>query len=589
MPISTLPNPSALQGSTALTTFKVEADGNLLIGVVRIQIDKALNTIPKAYILLDDGDVAQQNFEHSEHDFTVPGKPIRVTCGYNTTNDEILFEGEIVTQKIKVMSSGKTRLELICKDPCYKMAIDKKSKYYQNVSEKDILEELAENYEGISASYDTISLFEVSQFKHSSLIQHNISDWDYLMSRFEQSTSFAIVNNGTIEVKAIPTYTVATFGLEFGRDVISMDLELDSQSQHEQVTTVAWDDTKQEIVEATSTSTSLPEQGNIGTEILTNANQSSFTIKHSGNVSSDQLRHWANSKKLRSELSKITGHVSFQGSSLPVLNTFISIGGISSRFNGPCLITGIEHEIVRGDWVTKVKIGLNPFSHADRHPEKEKVELTTSGAISGFYTGIVKQVADDPQDNLRILVNIPTIQTDEEATWMRLVSLDASETKGFVNRPDKGDEVLVGFLNNDVNQGVILGALFSKKNPGSPLLEPIEDNNKKGWVIKKDMHLIFDSKDDIVELVTEKGNKILIDKDVIEISDQFSNKVLMDSNGITLKSDGNIELKTSKGDVKISAKSIDLSATSSMKAKGGTATLEGSSSTTIKGSMVQIN
>ena len=80
----------------------------------------------------------------------------------------------------------------------------------------------------------------------------------------------------------------------------------------------------------------------------------------------------------------------------------------------------------------------------------------TSGAISGFYTGIVKEVSGDPDKNLRILVNIPTIQSNEEATWMRLASLDASETKGFVNRPDKKDEVLVGFLNNDVNQGVVL-------------------------------------------------------------------------------------------------------------------------------------
>lgn len=588
MPIGTLPNPTALQGSTALTTFKVEADGNLIVGVISIKIDKALNSIPKAYVLLEDGNVAQQNFEQSEHEFTIPGKPIRISCGYNT-DDDTLFEGEVVTQKIKVTASGKTQLELICKDPCYKMAIDKKSNYFENVSEKDILEELVNNYEGIEANYDTTSLLDVSQIKYKSLIQHNISDWDYLMSRLEQSSSFVIANNGTIEVKGIPTFTLEAFSLEFGRDIITMDLELDSQSQHSQITSIAWDETTQEIVQATSTSSSLQDQGNVSTDTLSNANQSSFTIKHSGNVSSDQLQQWANSKKLRSELSRITGRISFQGSVLPTLNTYISIGGISSRFNGPCLITGINHDIIRGDWVTTVKIGLSPFSHSDRHQEKEKVENMTSGSISGFYTGIVKEVSGDPDENLRILVNIPTIQSNEEATWMRLVSLDASETKGFVNRPDKEDEVLVGFLNNDVNQGVVLGALFSKKYPGSPLLEPAEDNNKKGWVIKEDMHLIFDSKDDIVELVTAKGNSIRIDQEIIEVSDQFSNKLIMDSNGIELKSDGNIKMTASSGDIIINGKSIDISATSSLNAKGGTATLEGSSSTTIKGSTVQIN
>lgn len=588
MPIGTLPNPSALQGSTALTTFKVVADDNLLSGVISIRIDKALNCIPKAYVVLEDGDIAQQNFEQSDQEFTIPGKSIRISCGYNS-NEEVLYEGEIVTQRIKATISGKTQLELICKDPCYKMTIDKKSHYFENVNQQDILDELVGNYQDLDTSYDALSLSTVNQISYSSLIQHNISDWDYLISRFEQTSSFAIVENGVINVKGIPSLTAAAFSLEFGRDIINMDLELDSQTQHDKVSSIAWDDTIQEIIKVTSDQPSLPDHGNVSANDLSNSNHSTFTIKHSGNVKDQQLKQWANSKKLRSELSRITGHISFQGSTLPKLNEYIKIDGISSRFNGPCLITGINHEIVRGDWITKVKIGLSPYSHSDHHPEKEKVEHMTGGAISGLYTGKVIQVVDDPEDNLRLLITIPTIQSNDEATWMRLSSLDASENKGFVNRPDVDDEVLVGFLNNDINQGVVLGALFSKKHPGSSLLEPTEKNNKKGWVIKKDMHLIFDSEDDIVELGTAPGNLIRIDQNVITISDQFDNKLTMDSAGIALNSNGDIKMTANGGNIVINGKSIEMSATTNLKAKGAMASLEGDSSTTIKGGIVQIN
>jgi len=162
------------------------------------------------------------------------------------------------------------------------------------------------------------------------------------------------------------------------------------------------------------------------------------------------------------------------------------------------------------------------------------------------------------------------------------------EATGFVNRPDIGDEVIIGFLNNDLNQGVILGVLYSQKHPGSDVLAPVEENNKKGWVIKEDMHLLFDRDEDIVELVSAKGKSILVDQDTITINDENANEIIFDSSGITFSSSKDLKLKAD-GDLVMEAQNVDIKANIAFSAKGNTANLEGSSNNTIKGGIVQIN
>ena len=85
--------------SSDLVTFKILVDGNELsnaYSVLSIVVEKELNRIPTAKIVLLDGDPATQDFNLSNQDLLVPGKEIEITAG------EILKISErLITDSIK--------------------------------------------------------------------------------------------------------------------------------------------------------------------------------------------------------------------------------------------------------------------------------------------------------------------------------------------------------------------------------------------------------------------------------------------------------------------------------------------------------
>jgi uncharacterized protein involved in type VI secretion and phage assembly len=184
-------------------------------------------------------------------------------------------------------------------------------------------------------------------------------------------------------------------------------------------------------------------------------------------------------------------------------------------------------------------------------------------------------------------VKIPIINNSEQGIWCRLALLDAGENRGSIFRPDLGDEVVIGFINEDPNDAIILGMLNSSAKP-APF--PGEDaNNIKGFVTRSEMKFLFDDDAKSITMETPSGKKISLNDDEIKLEDENSNVIIMDSKGISIDSAGNIAIN-SKGDVTIEGVNVNIKASAQLKAEG-TAGSEISSNaiTVVKGSLVQIN
>lgn len=63
----------------------------------------------------------------------------------------------------------------------------------------------------------------------------------------------------------------------------------------------------------------------------------------------------------------VRGTVKFQGSSLVLPGTMVTLAGLGKRFNGDAPVSGVAHEISEGNWITEVTIGLPPAEFAT-HP-----------------------------------------------------------------------------------------------------------------------------------------------------------------------------------------------------------------------------
>ena len=186
-----------------------------------------------------------------------------------------------------------------------------------------------------------------------------------------------------------------------------------------------------------------------------------------------------------------------------------------------------------------------------------------------------------------------------------MVHLYATNKAGSFFIPEVGDEVLLGFLNNDPRFPVILGMMYSKKN--APPYTPDKKNPIKAFVTKNQLKMVFEDEKKNIIIETPSKNIITISDEnkKITIEDQNKNKIEMSSSGIVMdspkdiniKAKGkinieamqNITIKSSGGDVASQGLNVKAKANIQYSAQGTMAELKGSAQTTVKGGIVMIN
>ena len=217
----------------------------------------------------------------------------------------------------------------------------------------------------------------------------------------------------------------------------------------------------------------------------------------------------------------------------------------------------------------------------------------------------MKQLDKDPAKEKRILVEIPLMNGTKNDIWARWCSMYAGTDRGYFFVPEIGDEVLLGFIDDDPCCPVILGGLYSSKLP--PPYEMEAENFRKGIVTKEGMKIVFDEEKKVITFETPGNNKIELSDDgkFIRLTDRNRNKMTMDDNGILLSSSGKITLKaekdividtvgnvnmTSNRDIVLEGGNVNAKARIGFTAKGNaTAEISASGQTTIKGGIVMIN
>jgi uncharacterized protein involved in type VI secretion and phage assembly len=275
----------------------------------------------------------------------------------------------------------------------------------------------------------------------------------------------------------------------------------------------------------------------------------------------------------------------------------VKLTGVGDRFNGNVYITAIKHDVSGGSWYTHIQFGLDPERYANLYQNiSDPPAAGLTGSIQGLQIGVVVQLQSDPDGDFRILVKVPMIDPDGQGIWTRVASLDAGSDRGAFFMPEIGDEVIVGFINNDPRHAVMLGMLHSSAK--SAPINPQDANNEKGFTTRSKMHIHFDDQTKTITIDTPAGNSIELDEQgmKIEIKDQNSNKVTMDTSGITLDSPMNVTIKagvnlslSAGASLSIGAVSLGVNADADIQLKGAALTMQASGIAQIQGSLVQIN
>jgi len=573
--------------NTDLVSIEIRIDGTVIdpnIGIIRIDVEHGMNSIPKAYLLIQDGDVATQDFAQSNSDDFIPGKVIDIQAGYNNTVASI-FQGVIIKQRVKAQKRGGTSLQIECRDLVYKMTLDRKSTYFKDVSNEDIFQALVGQYSGLSFQNHSLGL----PTTFPEVTQYQMTDWDFFMMRLEHAGMYAIIENGKINTHSLPAAYIPSLKVEMGVNLFSFDIEMDSRNQFEAIKAKSWNPSNLSILEAEATSISTPSQGNLTAKKLAAVAAQEKNLVHGGALSQDALDAWVEAQTVKAEMSKLKGTLVFQGNGEVLPGNCIEVAGISDRYNGTAFVSGVQHSIGQGDWETTAEIGFSPKWHYEIFEPNAIPGSGISTAISGLQIGIITQLEGDPDGNERLLVRLPIINDSDEGNWMRWASLDAGAERGMIFRPEIGDEVVVGFLNDDPNQGVILGSLHSSGN-AAPIIAS-DDNHEKGYVSRSQLKVLFDDDKKIVTLSTPNGNECVLsdDEGSISLQDENGNSITLNRDGIEIKSAGEISIKAGR-DLLVEGVNVQQKASASFKAEGGAgAELSTSAILTLKGSLVKIN
>ena len=586
----TIPNESLHD----LITFDILSEGqpiNSGYQVLSLSVSKEINRIPTAKIVFIDGDASEEKFEISDTSDFIPGKKIQIKLGRDSSNTTV-FKGIVTKHAIKIRGNGASMLIVECKDEAVKMTLGRHSKYFEQMKDSDAIEQLIGNYSGLTKDVETTTL------KHRELVQHHVSDWDFMLLRADANGKLVVVSDGKISVKKPDTSASSVLTLGYGSTIYEFEAEIDARTQWQAVKSRSWDYTNQATVEAESSSSSVTELGNIsGSSIAQGTAPQYFEMMHSGKVQQEELQALSNALMQRSRLSKVRGRVKFLGSSLVNVAQMIDLQGVGDRFNGKAFVVGVYHEVENGTWFTHCQFGLSPERYAVETSNIEDAAASGLAAgVQGLQIGVVVQLEQDPEGEDRILVRLPTLDANNQGIWMRVASLDAGNGRGAFFRPEVGDEVIVGFINDDPRDGVVLGMLHSSKNP-APIVAK-DTNHEKGFTTRSKMHIAFDDEKKRISIDTPSKNSIVIDESEksIVITDQNNNTIKMTTSGIEIKSPKNITVDagmvlTLKGgqSVEISAPQIAVKADASVEIKGAMTKMAASGIAEVSGSLVKIN
>ncbi len=558
--------------------------------VISIVISREVNRIPTAQIRLRDGSAAEETFEISNTDDFAPGKKITIKLGRDGDND-VAFEGIIIRHGIKVSESGESNLLVECKDEAVKMTIGRHSRYFEDISDQQVMEELISAY-GLTPD------IEETGPQHRELVQHHTTDWDFLLARAEANGKLVFVENGTIKAESPKTSEEPEISLHYGQNLLEIEAEMDARTQWSKVKGTAWDFANQDLFEAETESVNYNEHGNIRGEDLAGAvNLDEFDLRHSGHVMEEELREWVNACMLKSRMSKIRGRAKVRDGYLGFLpGKMVNLAGVGQRFEGNAFISAVRHEMRSGAWDSHIQFGLDPRWIT---ATEDVIDIPSGGLIPGvrgLQVGKVVQLENDPEGEHRIRVKIPVVDNESAGIWCRIACLDAGDGRGSFFRPELDDEVIVGFVNDDPRDAIVLGMMNSSALPAP--LDASDDNHEKGFFTRSGMRIHFEDNDKTITIDTPAGNSIKMDESgqTVEVKDQSSNSVKMSTTGIEINSP--LEVKITAGTsltlaagttLAISAASLSVKADGPLNMEGAVTKVASSGITEINGSLVKIN
>lgn len=569
--------------------------------IVSVETWWEANRIPRARITLYDGEPDTGTFPFSDGDSFVPGAQIGVAVGYGSES-EAIHAGVVVRHSLRIAPGTGAQLVVETADPLLKMTRARHSGVTQKATDSALIAAL------VSANGGKMGTNSASTDQVEAVVQAHASDWDLMLLRAEAKGCVVVVEDSKVDVISPADATEAALTLEYGDSIIAFDAEIDAVAQlsDDAVTSKAWSYADQALTEASPSGAAVTVPGNLTSSKLAEVLSVGSYPQRTGAAQPETiLTNWSNAALLRAKLSQLVGTLKFQGSAKARPGKLVTLAKMGDRFNGDAFVSGVRHVVRGGNWHTMIDLGMPASRFASRDPAiADAAAAGLFPPLKGLQTGQVQQVDQDPNGDFRVLVTLPLFD-GENGIWARLAQPYASKGFGWSFFPEPGDEVVLGFMNEDPASAVVIASVYS--NQRNPTHTPNKENDVKALVTRSKMEVNFNDKDVILKISTPGGRFVeLNDKDgTITVEDPDKNRLVMSKDKVDLISTAKLNLK-STGDMTIdcggkltvtattkcdvSAPEIAATAKTSLKLESqAMAALKAAAVLEVKGALVKIN
>lgn len=465
------------------------------LAVSRLRTSQQINDIPVAHLELqtfaDHHDASSVQPQDMAAQITV-GSPVEIRL-----DDIVLFSGNLVRKSV-LMRGKQWILRLEVRHPLQKLTFFPRSNVFRQQDDSTILSTLFQNA-GVKMKLSTTANLNT---RHDQMVQFRVSNWQFIISRLFATNSWLIPdmasNNVTIAPLSQPA--IASHQLERHADssdytLYDVELTFDNRFMPESLSLQGWDIAQQQLTMAQKSDSKnfLPWKSNASTPWLSAEKQQDYQLAFSC-LPDTQLSTLSQSWQNHQQLAAVQGRLRLEGTRDFQPGETITLNKFGAGLDGTAVLTGVLQQFNQAEgWQTELLIG----------------KLTTipepAPLIQSLQIATVADFIADPQDIDRIPIYLPALNVPGEHIFARLGKPWASRVSGFCFYPEPGDEVVVGFIENDPRYPVILDSLHNPKN-NAPF-SPDKKNNLKGIIVNKNdraEQLLINTDDSTVTLSAGK-------------------------------------------------------------------------------------
>ncbi|MET0136207.1 MAG: VgrG-related protein [Kibdelosporangium sp.] len=418
------------------------------------------------------------HFELFDEDRFRPGTKIEIA--FRAEGEPVIVtSGEITAVSVEPGSSGRHELVITGLDLTHRMARGGKSRAFTNMTDADIARRISGEY-GLDPDIDGTS--EVRT--HS--LQHGETDYAFLR-RIAGSIGYDFwITEKKFHFKKKPSSRSQAPKLTWGENLRDFKVRFATVDNCDEVVVTAWDPVDKKTITGRANTPDPGTDAPAATQMAAAAKRSFGQVTRRAGQFPAASQAEADARAQALMLKASGGGVILRGEA--VGNPWIGAGNevtldkVGQRLGGKYRVTVVEH-IYGADrpYVTRFTCGgKESDSLVDMLGGGGAANRQESRGWGSLVVGVVTN-NDDKESQARVKVKFPTL-SDDESAWARVATIGGGASRGIQWLPEVGDEVLVGFENDDKARPIVLGGLWGRKDkPPEP--NPTQDGKVKDRIM----------------------------------------------------------------------------------------------------------